>query len=133
MHGQSEPVAEAIDLAHPQDSEFLNHSLNLYNQGYYWESHVYFEALWNAHKRSGSVADFLKAMIKLGAAGVKLQIDQAENAKVHILRAHELFTSVMKAEGTHFLDFDLSEIIRNLDSEGKLPFISFANGSSIKE
>lgn len=131
MFEQAEPVAPAIDLARPQDSEFLNHSLNLYNHGYYWESHVYFEALWNAHHRSGSVADFLKGMIKLGAAGVKLQISQPENAKVHIARAKELFTEVRSAEGSLFLGFDLSEIIQNLDVEGKLPFISFANGRSI--
>lgn len=133
MNGEPDPVAPAIDLNHPENSEFLLHSLNLYNQGYYWESHVYFEALWNAHGRVGSVADFLKAMIKLGAAGVKLSIDQPHEAKVHMRRAHELFTSVLSSEGSSFLGFDLSEIIKNINLEGKLPFISFQNGSSIKE
>ena len=131
MFEQAEPVAPAIDLAHPEDSEFLNHSLNLYNHGYYWESHVYFEALWNAHGRTGSVADFLKGMIKLGAAGVKFQIQQPENAKVHLIRAQELFSQVLKDEGVQFLGFDLNDIIQNIDLEGKLPFISFANGRSI--
>jgi hypothetical protein len=120
---QAEPVAEMIDLAHPEKSEFLQHSLNLYNNGYYWESHVYFEALWNAHSRVGSVADFFKAMIKLGAAGVKLSIHQPDQAKVHLIRAQELFTHVMKDEGPQFLGFDLREIIQNIDLEGKLPFI----------
>jgi hypothetical protein len=123
MFEQDEPVAPAIDLAHPEKSEFLLHSLNLYNHGYYWESHVYFEALWNAHGRTGSVADFLKGMIKLGAAGVKFQIQQPENAKVHLIRAKELFTDVMKDEGTQFLGFDLSQIIQNLDTSDKLPLI----------
>lgn len=133
MYGESDPVAPQINLKSPQDSEFLIHSLNLYNQGYYWESHVYFEALWNAHGRVGSVADFLKGMIKLGAAGVKLSLDQPHEAKVHINRAHELFSSVLASEGTWFLGFDLSEIIKNINLEGKLPFINFINGSSIRE
>lgn len=131
MYEQAEPQALPVNLACPEKDEFLIHSLNLYNNAYYWESHVYFEALWNAHGRVGSVADFFKAMIKLGAAGVKLSINQPGHAKDHLIRAKELFEGVMKAEGRMFLGFDLSEIIRNIDLEGKLPFISFANGSSI--
>ena len=108
MEGQLDPVSEIIDLNHPEDSKFLRYSLDLYNHGYFWESHVYFEAIWNAHGRVGSVADFLKGMIKLGAAGVKLQINQANNARLHFLRAKELFESVMKAEGSTFLGFNLN-------------------------
>src|SRR5689334_15901904 len=67
-HGEPEPKSEPLDLQKPQDSQFLRFSLDLYNYGYFWESHVYFEALWNAHGRQGSVADFLKGMIKLSAA-----------------------------------------------------------------
>lgn len=111
MEGQSDPVAEKIDLAHPETSDYLRYSLDLLNFGYYWESHVYFEALWNAHARSGSVADFLKGMIKLGAAGVKINIDQKQSAQGHFLRAKELFEAVMKSEGSHFLGFDLRHLI----------------------
>lgn len=116
MEGQGDPVADPIDLNHPQDNKFLRYSFDLYNNGYFWESHVYFEALWNAHGRTGSAADFLKAMIKLGAAGVKLQINQPENASVHLLRAKELIESVMNVEGSIFLGFDLKELIGKIDS-----------------
>lgn len=125
---QAEPEAEMIDLAHPEKSEFLQHSLALYNNGYYWESHVYFEALWNAHSRKGSVADFFKAMIKLGAAGVKLSIQQPKLANEHLLRAKELFSGVMNSEGPHFLGLDLREIIQHIDLDGKLPVITFKPG-----
>lgn len=133
MFGLEEPVANPIDLNHPEQSEFLLHSLDLYNKGYYWESHVYFEALWNAHGRVGSVADFFKAMIKLGAAGVKLSLNQPVQVKEHLTRAHELFSSVKAAEGELFLGFDLSEIIKNIDLEGKLPLITFQNRPIISE
>ncbi len=116
MEGQGDPIAEPIDLQHPENNNFLRYSLDLYNHGYFWESHVYFEALWNAHGRTGSVADFLKGMIKLGAAGVKLQINQPTNAHVHFLRAKELFESVMNAEGSNFLGFDLGDIIAKINS-----------------
>lgn len=133
MFEQNDPIASPIDPAHPQNSEILKYSLDLYNFSYYWESHVYFEALWNAHGRKGSIADFLKGMIKLGAAGVKYSINQVENGKEHLIRAKELFSGVMAVEGRIFLGFDLADIIQKIDLEGKLPFISFAASSSIEQ
>ena len=39
-----------------------------------------FEALWNQAGRKGFIADFLKALIKLGAAGVKARLKLKEAA-----------------------------------------------------
>lgn len=116
MEGQSDPVAEKIDPAHPELSDFLRYSVDLLNHGYYWESHVFFEALWNAHGREGSIADFLKGMIKLGAAGVKFNIDQKVSAEGHLMRAKELFESVRQKEGEVFLGFNLGQIASSLDA-----------------
>lgn len=111
MEGQSDPVAEKIDVAHPERSDYLRYSIDLLNFGYFWESHVFFEALWNAHGRIGSTANFLKGMIKIGAAGVKINIDQKVSAQGHFLRAKELFEIVMQSEGKHYLGFDLQHLI----------------------
>lgn len=115
MEGQAEPIAQPIDVNHPEESEFLRYGIDLFNFEYYWESHVYFEALWNAHGRQGNVANLFKAMIKLGAAGVKLKLDQRPSALDHFLRAKELFLLVEINEGRLFLGFDLKEIIREID------------------
>ena len=115
MEGQGDPVAQPLDLHHPEQSEFLRYSLDLYNAEYYWESHVYLEALWNAHGRVGSTADFLKGLIKLGAAGVKVKINQRASAADHFLRAKELFSEVMKLEGKIFLGFDLEKLNSDID------------------
>ena len=127
MEGEKDPVCAPIDPAHPEQSEFLRYSLDLLNAGYFWESHVYFESLWNAHGRKGSVADFLKGMIKLGAAGVKVSIEQKAAALGHYDRAKELFLSVKNAEGETFLGFNLSQLIHFIEmvsSQGvKLPEI----------
>lgn len=116
MEGQGDPIAEKIDPSFPERSDFLRYSLDLLNHGYYWESHVYFEALWNAHGREGSIADFLKGMIKLGAAGVKFRLDQQASAQGHLMRAKELFEIVIRQEGTRFLGFDLGQIASSLDA-----------------
>jgi hypothetical protein len=45
------------------------YGLDLFNAGFYWESHVAWESLWFACGRKGVVADFLKALIKLRQQG----------------------------------------------------------------
>lgn len=123
--GVPEPVSKLVDPLNPGENEDLLYALDLFNHGYFWESHVYFEALWNAHGRVGSVADFFKGMIKLGAAGVKASLDQAALAEDHLLRANELFTGVLEQEGSHFLGFNLEQIIQDITAQKKL-FIQFA-------
>ena len=114
MEGLDDPLAEPLDLTQPFKNEFLRYSLDLLNHGYFWESHVYFEALWNAHKREGITADFLKAMIKLGAAGVKMQLGQKDSFRAHLIRARELIDRVRSHE-EDYLGFNLNEIMTQID------------------
>jgi hypothetical protein len=123
MEGEKDPVVPQIDSENPASSEALRYSLDIYNHGYFWESHVYFEALWNAHGRVGETADFLKAMIKLGAAGVKMALGEKKNARDHFERALELIESLDRLE---FLGFDLAEMetmIEDSIESGKNPKI----------
>ncbi len=118
MEGVPEPVSPPLDMDRPWESEALRYALDLYNHGYFWESHVYFEALWNAHLRTGAVADFLKGMIKLGAMGVKLRAGaEGPTARGHRDRARELFETVRALAGEKFLGFDVGNILRELDRE----------------
>lgn len=114
MEGEGDPLAEPLIASRPQENKFFRYALDLYNHGYFWESHVYFEALWNAHKRQGSVADFLKGMIKLGAAGVKFKIGQKPAAIGHMERALELFATVQSTEGDIFLGINLKQLIEQI-------------------
>ena len=114
MEGEEDPLCSPLDQAFPQDSETLRYSLDLFNHAYYWEAHVYLEALWNAHQREGGVADFLKALIKLSAAGVKLNLDQKESAAGHLKRARDLLEEVMGSEGELFLGFNLQNILSEI-------------------
>jgi hypothetical protein len=126
MEGQPDPHADTLDVNTPLKNRTYLYAIDLYNHDYFWESHVYFEALWNAHGRQGSVADFLKGLIKLGAAGVKVQIGQAKHAQEHFERALELFEAVEKAEGNKFLGFDLHDLkikTRDAISEGLTSFV----------
>lgn len=62
----------------------------LFNAGYYWEAHEAWEGVWIAAGRTGMIADFVKGLIKLAAAGVKLREGSAAGTQRHLARAEEL-------------------------------------------
>jgi hypothetical protein len=114
--GQPDPVADPLILSRTDTNPALRFALDLFNDQYFWESHVYFEAIWNAEARSGSNAAFLKGMIKLGAAFVKFKLGHTPQAQVHLERAREIFVSLMQTESEKFLGFNLKEIISQIDT-----------------
>ncbi|MBC7398201.1 MAG: DUF309 domain-containing protein, partial [Bdellovibrionales bacterium] len=113
--GLEEPSVHTLEHHQPLKNEAYAFAFDLFNHHYFWESHVYFEAFWNAHAREGSKADFLKGMIKLSAAGIKFQSGRVETSALHFIRARELFLSVLKKEGEFYLGVDLTRLIAELD------------------
>ena len=81
----------------------------LFNAGYYWEAHEVWEGLWNVYGRRGVLADVVKALIKLAAAGVKVREGQEHGVRVHAGRAAELFALVRSTGASHLLGLDLDE------------------------
>ena len=71
--------------------------IDLFNHGYYWESHEAWEALWHNAGRHGTTADFLKGLIKLAAAGVKAREGNRDGIRRHARRAAELLSGVADA------------------------------------
>lgn len=89
--------------------EYLS-GMALFDAGYYWESHEVWEGLWNAHGRKGPVADVLKALIKLAAAGVKVREGQPRGVSTHAGRAATLFEAVASLGEPHELGLDLVQL-----------------------
>ncbi len=77
-----------------RQSEF-QWGVRLFDAGFYWEAHEAWESLWHRAGRRGVLADYLKGLIKLAAAGVKVREHNASGVERHARRASELFQSVM--------------------------------------
>jgi uncharacterized protein len=90
MFGQASHGAVALDPARWRESDEFLRAVDLFNHGYYWESHESWESLWHAAGRCGPVASFLKALIKLAAAGVKAREGNPVGVERHARRALEL-------------------------------------------
>lgn len=87
------PAAKPQPEAWAESREYLR-GIDLFNHGFYWEAHEVWEELWIAAGRRGVVADFLKGLIKLAAAGVKLREGNPRGAMRHLQRSRELFRAV---------------------------------------
>jgi predicted metal-dependent hydrolase len=108
-----DPVA-ALDPRYWQASEEYLYGFDLFNAGFYWEAHEAWECLWHAAGRRGTTADFLKALIKLAAAGVKHRQGMPAGVKTHAGRAAELLHGIARSlpgEQGCWLGFPIEELI----------------------
>jgi len=128
-----EPPA-AIDPENWRSSRTYLVGCDLFNHGYYWEAHETWEGLWNACGRRGTAADFLKGLIKLAAAGVKIREGRVEGMRRHGARAAELFRQVDSATSEpDFLGLDLDELIQFAEeiTMAALPEVTASDGVPI--
>ncbi len=113
LFGQVLELPPPLDPSQWRDSEAYLHGIDLFNRGYYWEAHEAWEGLWRAAGRTGIVADFLKALIKLAAAGVKVRQGQPRGVAGHAAGALELFRAIagQLGDAPGYLGLHLRELL----------------------
>lgn len=78
-------------------------ALDYFNHGYYWESHEEWERLLRATGGDGLTGRFLKGLVKLSAAGVKVRENSVHGVRRHAASAGEVFADVAAEVGEdHF-------------------------------
>jgi hypothetical protein len=109
-----ELAAEKIDPERWQQSRIYLLGLDLFNRGYYWESHVAWESLWLGCGRKGVTAAFLKGLIKLAAAGVKAREGRPQGVRSHCGRAANLWQGVcgaLRPEARFFMGLAIADLV----------------------
>lgn len=120
---ESEEVAP-LDPERWWESRPYLFGLDLFNGEFFWEAHEQFEGLWLACGRRGIVADFLKGLIKLAAAGVKHREGRPEGVRSHAGRAAKLFSAI---DAEIFLGLRVADLVLLADRihENGWPVSSF--------
>ena len=75
-------------------------ALDYFNHGYYWEAHEEWERLWRASGPDTLIGKFLKGLVKLSAAGVKVRENSIHGVRRHAASAGEVFADVAAEVGT---------------------------------
>jgi uncharacterized protein len=124
--GQSPGPPLPLNPEFPRASRAFLYAIDLFNAGFYWEAHETWEGLWIAAGRGGQIADFLKGLIKLAAAGVKAREGQPVGVQRHAKRAAELFRSVwtQSACAERFAGLVLNELIDMAESLAAHPIVN---------
>jgi predicted metal-dependent hydrolase len=94
MHGLQHPRPDPMTPERWAESETYLYGIDLFNHGFYWEAHEAWESLWLAAGRRGPTAIWLKALIKLAAALVKLREGSSVGALRHALRVQQLLAEL---------------------------------------
>jgi predicted metal-dependent hydrolase len=94
LFGVARSPVEPLQIQQWAKSEEYLYGVDLFNFGFYWEAHEAWESLWIAAARRGPVAIWLKALIKLAAAMVKLREGNTNGAARHCGRAFELLADL---------------------------------------
>ncbi|MDX9753681.1 MAG: DUF309 domain-containing protein, partial [bacterium] len=87
-------LVPAPDPAEWWQSKLYLYGIDLFNNGYYWETHEAWEDLWHALGRMGETATFFKAMIHLAAAGLKAKYGQWDAMRKHARRSATLLAEI---------------------------------------
>lgn len=85
--------------------------IELFEHGYYWEAHEAWEGLWIAAGREGPVAELLRGLILLAAAGVKIRQGRGSGAARLGARARRCFERARQQHGVELAGMVLDELI----------------------
>lgn len=128
--GKKAEAAAPIDDSRWSQSTAYLHAVDLFNRGYYWEAHEAWESLWHACGRRGPIADLLKGLIKLAAAGVKVREGRPSGVESHARRAAELFRAAAAEAVTIRLGLSPARLALEADAIARSPSTLVAQTST---
>ena len=111
-----------IDLKWGENRSYLT-GLDLFNLGFYWESHEEWDRLLKASGPESLVGKFLKGLVKLSAAGVKVREGSIHGVRRHAASAGEVFADVAaEADKDAFCGLDFTELQFAADRAAQLTY-----------
>lgn len=110
-HAQEDPPPAPLDPGAWRDSLPYLRGLELFERGYYWEAHEAWEGLWIAAGREGTVAELLRGLILLAAAGVKIRQSRGAGAAKLGARAQRCLERVRQQHGAELAGLVLDELL----------------------
>lgn len=85
---------KALDPATWSENRSYLLAIDYFNLGYYWEAHEEWDRLWRVTGAETLQGRFMKGLIKLAAAGVKVRERSIHGVRRHAASAGEVFADV---------------------------------------
>ena len=111
-YGQPDPRPLKVPPERWHEAQDYLYAIDLFNHGFWWESHEVFEALWHAAGHQTIEGRFYRALIQFAAANLKQSVGESGSAQR--LLQHGL--DRLAAFPQHYMGIDvagLTESVRN--------------------
>ena len=97
--------------------------LDFFNLGFYWEAHDEWERLWRVSPPESQVGKFLKGLVKLSAAGIKVREESIHGVRRHAASAGEVFADVAaESDAEQFCGLDFTTLQFAADRAAQLSY-----------
>jgi uncharacterized protein len=92
-------------------------AIDLFNAGYYWEAHTFWERLWAVEGIEPAVRHFLQGLVQLAAACLKRRQGELAGAHKLVTRARANFglAGLSEAPGSRLLGIDGGAVQRQVE------------------
>ena len=78
----------------PADDEIVRYGLRLHDEGFFWEAHEVWEAVWKAAPMNGRDRLALRALIQIANAGLKRALRQPRAVERLVRESQDLLTEL---------------------------------------
>lgn len=98
-------------------------AIDLFNFGFYWEAHDEFDRLHRASDPETLTGRFLKGLVKMAAAGMKVREHSIHGVRRHAASAGEVFADVAAEVGTdRFCGLEFTHLQFSADRAAQLSY-----------
>ncbi len=115
--GQPEPSPAVFKTMLWRDLEIYAFGIDLFNFGYWWESHEYFEALWRAFGPRTPEGRFFQGLIQLAAAHLKRRTGN-ETAAITLSTKSRL---TLQGTPIRYMGLDIATVIQDIERFYAMP------------
>lgn len=133
-HNRKFPLPNSLDSEAWAENRSYLWAIDLFNSGYYWEAHEEWERLWRATGADTTTGRFLKGLIKLSAAGVKVRENSLHGVRRHAASAGEVFADAAAEAGTDsYCGLEFTHLQYAADRAAQLVYKSnYATGKPVR-
>ena len=113
-HRQDIPQIKMADLPPERwkENQAYLYGIDLYHHDYFYEAHEVWEALWHKVGHHTDQGKFLKAMIQLAAARLKISMGQEAPARRLLSSLRRLLGEILqKSPTSHWMGIDLKNLL----------------------
>jgi predicted metal-dependent hydrolase len=122
-YGRKYPAPPPLEPGSWAENRSYLWAIDLFNFGFYWEAHEEWERLWRSTGADSLAGRFLKGLIKLAAAGVKVRERSVHGVRRHAASAGEVFADVAaETAGDKFCGLELTYLQFAADRAAQLSY-----------